>query len=105
MQKGLINNRAEPGNLFQQKTKAKLVSGETDYTKTAFFYIHQNPVEGNLVKLAREWKYSSFQDYLKERNGTLCNCKRGIEVLDFSEIDFETEVLASFEEEKVKNIF
>ena len=43
------------GNLFQQKTKAKLVSGEKDYSSTAFFYIHQNPVEALLSKKAIEW--------------------------------------------------
>lgn len=103
--KGINKQQDRTGNLFQQKTKAKLVSGETDYSKTAFFYIHQNPLEADLVKYAQEWKFSSFQDYLGLRNGTLCNCKKGKEILDLSEIDFETEVLVNLEGENVKNIF
>ncbi len=34
-------------------------------------YIHQNPVRSKLVDKAEDWKFSSYQDYIEIRNGTL----------------------------------
>jgi putative transposase len=43
------------GSLFQQKTKAKILSEEVtgrkeNYLENCFFYVHNNPFEGGLVK-------------------------------------------------------
>lgn len=103
--KGINKQQDRTGNLFQQKTKAKLVSGEDDYSVTAFFYIHQNPIEANLVKSAEDWAYSSFRDYTGLRAGTLCNKERAFQLLGLSGIDFRVEVLKKIEEERVKKIF
>ncbi len=65
-------NRANEltGNLFQQKTKAKMVSNKTEnYSRTAFHYIHQNPMTADLVKKMEDWEFSSFRDYIGTRNG------------------------------------
>jgi putative transposase len=62
------------GNLFQQKTKAKQVSGiTTDYSLTAFHYIHQNPIHAGLVDKMEDWEFSSFADYIGIRKGKPCN--------------------------------
>ena len=67
------------GSLFQQKTKAKLLSEQVtggeklNYIESCFFYVHQNPVKAKLVKSLKDWKYSSWPDYVGERDGTLCN--------------------------------
>lgn len=60
------------GSLFRQKTKAKLLD---DHEKAfiCFQYIHQNPVKADLVDKMEHYEYSSFKDYAKLRNGTLCN--------------------------------
>lgn len=69
------------GSLFQQKTKAKLLSEikkQTtsitleQYTINSMHYIHQNPLRAGFVKRLEDWKYSSFRDYAGLRNGTLC---------------------------------
>ncbi len=58
------------GNLFNQKTKAKTVPSDK-YLITLLTYIHQNPIRSGLVEKAEDWKYSSYQDYIDLRNGTL----------------------------------
>jgi putative transposase len=66
------------GSLFQQKTNAKILTEETDgkrisYLENCFFYVHQNPKAGGLVNHLKDWIYSSYPDYIGNRNGTLCN--------------------------------
>ncbi len=58
------------GNLFNQKTKAKPVSSDK-YLVTLLTYIHQNPIRSGFAEKAEEWKFSSYQDYIDLRNGTL----------------------------------
>ncbi len=65
------------GSLFQQKTKAKILSevnngSRTSYFEQCFHYIHQNPVVAQMVKNVGDWPYSSYPDYIGLRNGTLC---------------------------------
>ena len=103
--KGINNQEDRTGNLFQQKTKAKLVSCEENYSLTAFFYTHQNPVEAGLVSVAEDWPYSSFRDYARTRSGTLCNKERAFQLLGLSEIDFKIEIVKKIDEEKIKIIF
>jgi putative transposase len=78
------------GNLFQKKTKAKILENETlhDYLITCFYYIHFNPVEAGLVAAEHEWEFSSFRDYTGLRNGTLCNKELLIRTAG-GELDFE----------------
>jgi len=62
------------GSLFQQKTKAKNLSGYDDsYLLVCFNYIHQNPINAGLVEKIEDWGFSSFRDYAGLRKGTLCN--------------------------------
>jgi len=103
--KGANKQLNRSGNLFQQKTKARLVSGEDYYSITAFHYIHQNPVTANLVSKPEDWPYSSFPDYITLRNGTLCNKERAFELIDLSTIDLRTESTRIIDEERIKKIF
>lgn len=103
--KGVNKQLNRSGNLFQQKTKAKLVSGEDDYSITAFHYIHQNPITANLVTRLEDWPYSSFPDYTGARNGTLCNKERAFELLGLSAIDLITESIKEIDEERIKKIY
>jgi REP element-mobilizing transposase RayT len=58
------------GNLFNQHTKAKEIASDT-YLITLLTYIHQNPIRSNLVEEAENWLFSSYQDYIDLRDGTL----------------------------------
>src|SRR5258705_5425334 len=65
------------GSLFQQKTKAKILSEtnngvRTSYFEQCFHYIHQNPSVARMVKDVAGWSYSSYQDYIGLIEGTLC---------------------------------
>ncbi|TAD95638.1 MAG: transposase [Bacteroidetes bacterium] len=62
------------GSLFRQKTQKKCLSdGKQNYVFTCFHYIHQNPLKAGLINKMEDWEFSSFRDYTKLRNGTLCN--------------------------------
>jgi len=66
-----INKRyGRHGSLFQNHSNAKPVPNDR-YLITLLTYIHQNPVRRKLVHKAEDWKYSSYQDYIDIRNGTL----------------------------------
>ena len=49
------------GSLFQQKTKAKILSEQIEgkqesYLENCFFYVHNNPFEAGLVNKLNEWQ-------------------------------------------------
>lgn len=101
-------NKAEGrhGNLFQQRTKAKLVSiPQKRYAEIAFHYIHQNPLKAGLVNKLEEWQYSSFKDYCNFRKGNLCNKKLVEERLDLDWDYFYENSYAVMDEALLKNIF
>jgi len=73
------------GSLFQQKTKGRLVAVEEPlYARTAFHYIHQNPVKAGLVDRMEDWEFSSFREYSGESKTALCNKNLAFELLDLS---------------------
>jgi len=66
-----FNNKFERnGNLFQQHTKSKIIE-EDKYFITLVTYIHQNPIRSGLVEKQEDWKFSSFNDFVGFRNGSL----------------------------------
>jgi len=103
------------GSLFQQKTKAKCITGsdrdaESDlnasgnYLITCLHYIHQNPLKANLVIQLEDWEYSSFQEYIGRdtylnSNKTLLLSLTGYEFSIFYEDSYEVLDL-----EEVENI-
>ncbi|MBX3042095.1 MAG: transposase [Candidatus Kapabacteria bacterium] len=58
------------GSLFQNHSHAKPVPSDP-YLITLLTYIHQNPVRSKMVNKAEQWVFSSYQDYIDLRNGTL----------------------------------
>lgn len=94
------------GSLFQQKTKAKILT-DTDngkiisYFEYCFHYIHQNPVAGQVVSNPEAWPFSSYLDYVGLRNGTLCTKElfyscTGLTAKDIiirTSLDIESEIL------------
>ena len=102
------------GNLFQKKTKAKLLTEDNpiishftnrDYVLTCFHYIHLNPKHANLVINLKDWPYSSYPDYYGFRNGTLCNKILALQILDLSEIDFKADEMVNLNDKIVEQIF
>jgi len=103
------------GSLFQQKTKAKCITGtgrdaESDlnasgnYLITCMHYIHQNPLKANLVSQLEDWEYSSFKQYmgvdaLLNSNKTLLLSLTGYESSTFYEDSY-----AVLDQEEVENI-
>ena len=60
------------GHLYQGNFKAKIVHDN----KVLLYltrYIHLNPVDANLVSTPNKWDFSSYNEYLNLRHGTLVN--------------------------------
>ncbi|MBK8788559.1 MAG: transposase [Chitinophagaceae bacterium] len=108
-----IQNKAT-GNLFQKKTKAKLLTGSNslienlstcEYLLTCFHYLHQNPLKAKLVNHLAEWPYSSYPDFYNERKGTICNKSLAIKLLELSEIDFKKDYISELNDDIIERIF
>ncbi|MEG4851052.1 transposase [Microcoleus sp. B5-D4] len=66
-----INKRYQRvGSLFQGRFQAIHVDGE-DYLLHLTRYIHLNPVCANIVEKAEDWEFSSYQEYIDLRQGSL----------------------------------
>ena len=65
-------NRQEKrvGPLFQGPFQARYVDKDA-YLLHLSRYIHLNPVAAGLVRIPAEWMYSSYRDYIGQRNGSL----------------------------------
>ena len=73
------------GSLFAHKTKAKILNDAmNDYGLNCFMYVHQNPLLANLVDKIEDWEFSSFNDYIGRRNGTLVNIPLGLDIFKIS---------------------
>lgn len=93
------------GNLFQQRTKSKLVNiPQKNYAETAFHYIHQNPLKAGLVNKLEDWQFSSFKDYCNLRNGKLCNKTIAFQKLNINWNNFLKESYAVIDDDVLKNI-
>ena len=98
-------NRA--GSLFQQNSKFKPINdifygkiskpNQIGYDYYCFHYIHNNPVSAGLVKAKEDWEFSSFQDYIGLRNGSLINKK-----LALNTTSLEDDYLYNYDE--IKNL-
>jgi len=102
------------GNLFQKKTKAKLVTEENmildrfsnhDYLLTCFYYINQNPLQAKLVSHLKDWPYSSYPDYYNHRSGTICNKDLAMQLLELSFVDFGKDHMGELDDNLIKEIF
>ncbi len=105
---GINNQERRTGSLFTQNTEAKeLAAIEIDFETsiTCFNYIHQNPYAALMVDKMEDWEFSSFKDYLRLRNGTLCNQKLAKEILKLNDETFYSESYKVLNEEKLANIW
>jgi REP element-mobilizing transposase RayT len=68
--KSINRQQNRVGPLFQGPFKAKHVDKQA-YLTQLFRYIHLNPVVAGLVRSPADWPYSSYRDYIGQRNGTL----------------------------------
>jgi putative transposase len=54
------------GSLFQQHTKAKHIKSEK-HLVALLHYIHQNPLHSRIVINIKDWKFSSYIDYVEDK--------------------------------------
>ena len=98
------------GSLFQQKTKAKILSEQIEgkqenYLESCFFYVHNNPFEAGLVNNLREWKWSSYLDYIDARKGTLCNKTLFFNLTGLTKEDINNRLNYSLQDELIKKFY
>ena len=67
---GMNRRYGRCGTLFQGRFQTKWVDRD-EYLLHLTRYIHLNPVKAGLVKRPEDWAFSSYQDYLGLRRGTL----------------------------------
>ena len=51
------------GHLFQERFKSEVVENDS-YFLTVLRYIHQNPIKANMVKKIKDYKWSSYNEYI-----------------------------------------
>ena len=98
------------GSLFQQKTKAKILSEQIEgkqenYLESCFFYVHKNPFEAGLVKTISDWPYSSYLDYINVRKGTLCNKSLFFNLTGLTKEDISNRLNYNIGDELVKKFY
>jgi putative transposase len=99
------------GSLFRSKTKAKKLNSDNSkhdkYPQICFLYIHQNPIRAELVSQLQDWEFSSYRDFAGLRNGSLCNQRLAIELLNLpkNKRDFVSFSDQTIPDEFVKNLF
>lgn len=104
--KAINKQNNSTGSLFQQNTKAKCLSKSSNsYDYICMSYIHQNPMKAKLVKRMKDWDYSSFKDYCGFRNGTLCNKKLSVQLLDINMKIFYDDSYRLVDEDDINNLF
>ena len=60
------------GHVFQDRFKAARV-GNDKYLRHLSAYIHLNPKVAGLVRETSDWKYSSYPDYVGDREDAVCD--------------------------------
>lgn len=105
--KAINKQENRTSSLFQQNTKAKVLRDSSCHDNimrdsschenrgmrnlesalTCFTYIHRNPLRLTNNNLSK-WKYSSYLDYARIRNGTLCNKELAQKLIGFKEDEF-----------------
>ena len=104
--KTINQQQTTTGSLFQQRTKSKLVlDNQSNYSLTAFHYIHQNPLKAGLVKHLEDWKFSSFREYAGMKKGSICNRELAFELLSLNQQTFVADSYNALNDELVKQIF
>ena len=77
------------GSLFAHSTVAKQLNlSDNRYPEICFAYIHQNPCESGLVEDPENWEYSSYRDFLGERQENIVNIELAEEMLNIDMDNF-----------------
>ncbi|MDO4608288.1 MAG: transposase [Clostridia bacterium] len=77
------------GHLFQDRFKSEPVDSN-EYFLTVLRYIHQNPIKSGLCKHIADYKYSSYNYYLKDNS--FVDCDLCFEIIDKSQfVQFHNE--------------
>lgn len=92
------------GSLFRQKAKFKLIYDNNDYDFVCLNYIHQNPYKAGLCAKMEDWEFSSFKDYIGQRNGTLCKIETALKMLNLERDCFYEDSYNSISDDKIKNL-
>ncbi len=95
------------GSLFVQNTHCKQIFSDVGNSQGAFIcfnYIHQNPLRAKMVAKIEDWQYSSFNDYIGLRNGTLCNQKKTYELLALDKEFIYQETYQTLEKETTNKL-
>jgi len=66
-----INKRFQRSGVLFQGPFQSLHVDEAAYLLNLSRYIHLNPVKAGLVQRAEDWEFSSYQEYVELRRGTL----------------------------------
>lgn len=105
--KGVNNRQSRSGSLFQQKTKAKLLTdSDYNYPLSCFHYIHQNPLRGGLVTQSEDWPYSSYPDYAGLRNGTLVSKSLAFDAFKIKdENDFINKSVSAINPDRIEQLY
>lgn len=68
--KAINRQEARVGPIFQGPFKARAVASDGDLVHLSR-YVHLNPVTAGFAAHAEDWEFSSYQDYIGVRPGTL----------------------------------
>ena len=68
--------------MFQDRFKSEPVEDES-YFMTVLRYIHQNPVKAKMAATAEEYRWSSYNDYVK--TGGFANTKYALKIMGTDE--------------------
>jgi REP element-mobilizing transposase RayT len=85
------------GHLFQDQYKSVCIEDDSQLMWTAA-YIHMNPVKDRIVKSPEKYEWSSYKDYVEERNLPIVHTKFLRDLFGNTK-DFETETLRLSTEE------
>lgn len=80
------------GHVFQDRFKSEVIENDS-YLLEAIRYIHNNPVQANIVENVKDYKWSSYNFYLDDSS----SC-------DFLEVDFILNIF-SYYKKKAKELF
>ena len=58
--------RKTSGSVWQDRYQDHVIRNNNDFAKH-IDYIHYNPVKHNLIEKPEDWKWSSYQNYLRKR--------------------------------------
>lgn len=92
------------GHLFQNRYLSEVVEAD-DYLVTVARYIHQNPVKAGIVKKAKNFHWSSYQQYIDAYEGRATQINPERIMLYFkTRVDFEAFMNVQKEDNCLRNI-